>query len=257
MTVYPSKIRSRIKNQELLLSSLFFSREFHIASAIYQTKPDWVWIDQEHAPWGTESIGPICVMARQAGVAGVIRVPWNSPSDIKKAYDVGAVGVMVPQVDNPEEVNQAINYAKYPPIGERGIAPWFAAPMDIDVSEVVAKANEDTFLVLQMESIEAYEKIDEILEIENFEVLLVGPMDLSASLGVPGEIHHSKVETIMRNVAEKMKGMDKSLATTFFDPQDARRWIAEGYRMMNIGTVLQLGTDRTKEIFTELRAEFS
>ena len=225
MTVYPSKIRSRIKNQELLLSSLFFSREFHIASAIYQTKPDWVWIDQEHAPWGTESIGPICVMATQ--------------------------------VDNPEEVNQAINYAKYPPIGERGIAPWFAAPMDIDVSEVVAKANEDTFLVLQMESIEAYEKIDEILEIENFEVLLVGPMDLSASLGVPGEIHHSKVETIMRNVAEKMKGMDKSLATTFFDPQDARRWIAEGYRMMNIGTVLQLGTDRTKEIFAELRAEFS
>ena len=51
--------------------------------------------------------------------------------------------------------------------------------------------------------------------------------------------------------------MDKSLATTFFDPQDARRWIAEGYRMMNVGTVLQLGTDRTKEIFSDLRAEFS
>ena len=61
----------------------------------------------------------------------------------------------------------------------------------------------------------------------------------------------------MRNVAEKMKDMDKSLATTFFDPQDARRWIAEGYRMMNVGTVLQLGTDRTKEIFSDLRAEFS
>ena len=108
MTVYPSKIRSRIKNQELLLSSLFFSREFHIASAIYQTKPDWVWIDQEHAPWGTESIGPICVMARQAGVAGVIRVPWNSPSDIKKAYDVGAVGVMVPQLNTPQLGNVAL-----------------------------------------------------------------------------------------------------------------------------------------------------
>lgn len=256
MSVYPSKIRSRIKSQELLLSSLFFSREFHVAAAIYQTKPDWVWIDQEHAPWGTESIGPICIMARQAGVAGVIRVPWNSPSYIKKAYDVGAVGVIVPQVDNPEEVNQAINYAKYPPIGERGIAPWFAAPLDIEVSEVVAKANEDTFLVLQMESIEAYEKIDEILEIENFEVLLVGPMDLSASIGVPGHIHHEKVESIMRNVAEKMKHMDKSLATTFFDPEDARRWIAEGYRMMNIGTVLQLGTDRMKDIYSQLREEF-
>ena len=57
--------------------------------------------------------------------------------------------------------------------------------------------------------------------------------------------------------AEKMNGINKSLATTFFDPQDAHRWIAEGYRMMNVGTVLQLGTERTKEIFSDLRAEFS
>ena len=64
-------------------------------------------------------------------------------------------------------------------------------------------------------------------------------------------------EVIQSTSFEKMKDMDKSLATTFFDPQDARRWIAEGYRMMNVGTVLQLGTDRTKEIFSDLRAEFS
>jgi len=82
-------------------------------------------------------------------------------------------------------------------------------------------------------------------------------MDLSASIGVPGHIHHEKVESIMRNVAEKMKHMDKSLATTFFDPEDARRWIAEGYRMMNIGTVLQLGTDRMKDIYSQLREEFA
>ena len=81
--------------------------------------------------------------------------------------------------------------------------------------------------------------------------------DLSASLGFPGEIHHPKVEQIMSDVAQKIKGTGKALATTFADPEDARRWIREGYRMMNVGTVLQLGTDRTKEIFSDLRAEFS
>ena len=172
--MYPSTIRDRIKNKELLLSSSMFSREFHTAAAVYQTGPDWVWIDQEHSPWGTESIGSLCVMARQAGVAGVIRVPWNNPGDIKKAYDVGAVGVMVPQVDNADEARQAINYAKYPPLGERGIAPWFAGPMGIDAAEVISKANDETVLILQMESVEAYEKLDETLELENFEVLLVG-----------------------------------------------------------------------------------
>ena len=254
--MYPSKIRHRITNNELLLSTHMFSREPHIAAAIYQTEPDWVWFDQEHAPWGTESIGMLCTMARQAGVAGVIRVPWNTPGDIKKAYDVGAVGVMVPQVDNPEEVLKAISYAKYPPVGERGIAPWFASVMDLDVQQVVANANSETILILQMESIESYEKLDEILNIEHFEVLLVGPMDLSASLGVPGQIHHSKVENIMLDVAKKIEGTGKALATTFYGVEDCRRWIGQGYRMMNVGTTLDHGIIATKQIFSEFREEF-
>ena len=70
----PSDIRKKISNNDLLLSTSMFSREPHVAAAVFQTNPDWVWIDQEHSPFGTESIGAICVMARQAGVAGVIRV---------------------------------------------------------------------------------------------------------------------------------------------------------------------------------------
>lgn len=254
--MYPSKIRQRIINNELLLGTQVFSREPHIAALIYQTGPDWVWIDQEHSPWGTESVGMICIMARQADIAAVVRVPWNDPGDIKKAYDVGAVGVMVPQVDNPEEVCDAVKYAKYPPVGERGIAPWFADPMGIPRSDVIANANDETMLIVQMESVEAYEKLDETLDIENFEVLMVGPADLSASLGVPGQIHHPKVEKVMLDVAQKIKGKGKALATTFQDVEYCHRWIGEGYRMMNVSNSLLLGTTATKRIFSELREEF-
>ena len=254
--MYPSTIKQRIRHNDLLLSTAMFTREPHVAAAIYQTGPDWVWLDQEHAPWGTESVGMLCVMARQAGVAGVIRVPWNTPGDIKKAYDVGAVGVMVPQVDTPDELRDAVRYAKYPPIGERGIAPWFAGPLGIDQSEVIEKANDETLLMIQMESVEAYEQIDEILKVEHYDVLLVGPNDLSASLGVAGQIHHPKVENVMQDVAEKVKGTGKALATTFFDPDHCRRWIGEGYRVMNVGSVLMLGTVNTNRIFQELREEF-
>lgn len=255
-TMYPSNIKQRIQNNEVLLSTAFFGREPHVASAIYQTGPDWVWIDQEHSIWGTESVGMMCVMARQAGVAAVIRVPWNTPGDIKKAYDSGAVGVMVPQVDNPEELRDAVRYAKYPPIGERGIAPWFAAPLGITVPEVIEHANSETILIIQMESVEAYEKLDEILAVEHYDVLLVGPADLSASLGVPGQIHHSKVENVMLDVAKRAKAKGKMLACTFADPEDARRWIREGYRMMNVSSTLALGTIQTQKIFEEFREEF-
>ena len=111
-------------------------------------------------------------------------------------------------------------------------------------------------LILQMESAEAYEKIDDILKIEHFEVLLVGPADLSASLGVAGQIHHAKVENAMLDVAQKIKGTGKALATTFADVEDCHRWIGEGYRMMNLGSALDHGTTTTQRLFAELREEF-
>ena len=256
--MYPSNIRERLKNNELLLSTLIFGREPHVAAAIYQTKPDWVWIDQEHSPWGTESINMLCVMARQAGVAGVIRVPWNTPGDIKKAYDVGAVGVMIPQVDTPDEVRQAIHDAKYPPIGERGIAPFFAGYLDgVSARDVVDNANDETLLILQMESVEAWEQIDEILAIPDFEVILAGPADLSASLGFPGDdATNPKTANVMVDLAQKVKGTGKALATTMGDVNHAKEWIKEGYTMMNIGSSLQYGTIGLSKIFNEIREEY-
>ena len=258
MPAYPSPIRKRIAAGDLLLSTGMFTRQPHVASAIYQTGPDWVWIDQEHSPWGTESIGVIAVMGRQMGVAPVIRVSWNDPGQIKKAYDVGAVGVMVPQVDNETEAADAVRYAKYPPIGERGIAPFFAGMLGVSGDDVIKHANDETVLILQMESLEAYERLDETLKLKHFEVLLVGPADLSASLGIPGKTTHSKVENIMLDVTAKMKrlGKGKALATTWADPAIARRWIAEGDRFMNVGTALSHGLPATKRIFEELREEF-
>ncbi|MCI0439167.1 MAG: aldolase/citrate lyase family protein [Chloroflexi bacterium] len=253
--MYPSSFRQRLADNELLLSSALFSREPHVAAAVFQTGPDWVWIDHEHNPWGTESIGMICVMARQMGVAGIIRVPWNSPTDIKKPFDVGAVGIIVPQVDTPDEARDAVRFARFPPLGERSIAPWFAAPLGIDGAEVMKHNNTETALILQMESAEAYENIDDILKVEGYDVILVGPTDLSATLGIPGQIHHSKVENIMVDVAQKAKRANKRLATTFGDPEDCRRWIKEGYRMMNVSSPLILGTVQLKRILEEFRAE--
>ena len=233
-----------------------FTREPFVAQSIYQTGADWVWIDQEHQPFGTESIGTICVQGRENGSAPVIRVPYNNPGDIKKAYDVGAVGVMVPQIDTPEDAKNAVRWAKYPPMGMRGIAPFFAGYLGVSAQDIIDNANSETVLMLQMESVEAYENLDEILAVPGFEVLLVGPTDLSASLGVPGDIHNPKVENIMSDVAGRIKGTGKYLATTFANVGDCRRWIGEGYQMMNVSSTLALGTIQTKEIFAELRERY-
>jgi 2-keto-3-deoxy-L-rhamnonate aldolase RhmA len=234
-----------------------FSPEAHVASAIYRgCGVDWVWIDHEHEPFGTESVGTNAVMGRQMGVAPVIRVAWNDPALIKKAYDVGAVGVMVPQVDNPEEARQAVRYAKYPPVGERGIAPWFAGMVGATQDDVIRHANDETVLILQIESAEAYEKVDETLKIKDFDVLLFGPADMSASLGVPGKVHHPKVEKVMLDLAKKAKRAGKMLGCTFGDPEDCRRWIGAGYRFMNVSSPFSLGINGVRRWVMQLREEF-
>ena len=233
-----------------------FTREPFVAQSIYQTGTDWVWIDQEHSPQGTESVGTICVQGRENGSAPVIRIPYNNPGDIKKAYDVGAVGVMVPQIDTPDDAKDAVRWAKYPPEGMRGIAPFFAGYLGASAQDIIDNANTETLLILQMESVEAYENLNDILAIPGYEVLLVGPTDLSASLGIPGDIHNTKVENIMSDVAGRIKGTGKYLATTFADVNDCRRWIGEGYQMMNVSSTLALGTIQTKEIFADLREQF-
>ena len=255
--LYPSGFRKRLDGGELLLGTGMPAPMAHIAAQTYSTGCDWSWVDLEHSPWGLETMYPVLIQGRMSGVAPILRVPWNEPGVIKRAYDSGTVGVMVPQVDNPEEAEQAVKYAKYPPMGERGIAPWFAGFFGQSQHDVVVNANQETVLALQMESAEAWEKIDETLKIPGFELLIVGPADLSASYGGEGDVHFSKVENIMTDLVPKVKAAGKALGTTFADPEDCRRWIKEGYRVMNVGSPMMFGIGGLQRIFAELREEFS
>ena len=255
-SLYPSDFRTKLKGTGVLLGTGMPAPMPNIAAQTYSAGPDWVWIDTEHSPWGLETVYPILIQARLAKVAPIVRVPWNEPGIIKRTYDAGAVGVMIPQVDTPKEAADAVASSKYPPLGSRGIAPWFGNILGVSVTEIVMNANSETVLALQMESVEAWEQVDEILETPGFEVMIVGPADLSASYGGHGDVHFGKVEQIMSDLVPKARKAGKVLGTTFADPTDCRRWLKEGYRMMNVSTPMDLGTITLTKIFRELRDEF-
>ncbi len=254
--VYPSNFRQKMATGKAVLGTSMPAPMTHIAAATYATGCDWSWIDLEHSPWGLETVYPILLQGRMSGVAPILRIPWNDPGMIKRAYDAGTVGVMIPQVDNPEEAKAAIEASKYPPMGSRGIAPFFAGYLGIGAHDIVTNANSETVLALQMESAEAWEKIDDTLALDGFELVILGPADLSASFGGEGDVHFSKVENIMVDLAAKVKKTNKALGTTFADPEDARRWIGEGYTVMNISSPMVFGTVGIKKIFAELREEY-
>ena len=252
--MYPNPLKQKLQAGELVLGTSLPVPSPHLLAPLLQTAPDFVWIDTEHMPFGTEALSTIPVLIRQAGAAPLIRVAWNDPALIKKAYDVGAVAVMVPQVNTPEEAARAVEYARYPPEGQRGLSPMWTRVSGDDWNNVIKTANQETVLVLQLESQQAYDNIDEIKQVPGVDVLLVGPLDLSASVGRITETGSREVQEIMRDVPRRLEGTGIVAATTLVDVTEMQEKIGWGYRMMNVGNVLAYGFPVVQENMEILRA---
>ena len=249
----PNLLKQRLNSGELVLGTSLSTPDARVAVTTCQAGIDFLWIDTEHAPFATESIELLPVLARQDGVAPVIRVAWNDPALIKKAYDVGAVGVMVPQVDTAEAAARAVDYAYYPPKGRRGVAPSWPFLAGIDRDPVIQRANEETVLILQIESRQAYDNLDEIARVPGIDVLFVGPMDLSASLGVITRVQDPAVQEIMEDVPRRLAGTGVAVGTTLADIAEVRQKIEWGYRFMSVGNPLIYGLQTLSQHLATLR----
>ena len=253
--MYPNPLKQKLQNGEVVLGSGLLSFTPHEAGMIIDTGIDFLWIDTEHLPYGAESLDVIPVLARQRGVAPMIRVANNDAALIKKAYDVGAVAVMVPQVNTAEEAARAVEYARYYPVGRRGLSPMWTRIAGEDWNTVIKTANDETVLILQLESQLAYDNLDEIIAVEGFDVLLVGPLDLSATVGRITETGAPEVQRIMEEVPKRLEGTGIAAGTTLLDVGEIQQKLGWGYRFMNVGNVVSYGSQVLRQNLQTLRAD--
>lgn len=251
--MYPNPLRQKLKNGELVLGTNLPAPTAQAAGATCAAGIDFIWIDTEHQPYGAEALEAVAPILRMRGVAPVIRVAWNDPALIKKAYDVGAVAVMVPQVNTVEEARRAVEYAHYPPLGQRGISPGWPHVYGRDWIDTIRTANDETVLILQLESKEAYDNLDAIKKIPGIDVILVGPMDLSASLGVITEMQSPLVQNIMQDVPRRLAGTGIVTGTTLNNLDELQQKKDWGYNFLNIGSPLGYGVSVVKDYAQKLR----
>ena len=163
--------------------------------------------------------------------------------------------MMVPQINTPDEARQAVSYARYPPVGERGISPSWPRITGDDWVQVIKTANEETVLILQLESREAYDNIEEIAAVPGFDVLLVGPMDLSASMGQTADLGSKELQEVIRDVPKRLEGTGVVAGTTMTDIEEVKQKIEWGYRFMNVGNALGYGVGVVQQHLETLRAD--
>lgn len=198
---------------------------------------DFVLIDAEHGPTSVESAYHMVLAAEAGGATPIIRVPQNVQQVILRYLDIGAGGIMVPQVNSAEEARAVVTAARYYPQGRRGIAGVRAAGFGLQqpLSDYTVQANAETLVIVQVESLAAVERLPEILEVPGIDVLFVGPNDLAQSMGYPGQPLHPEVQAVVEQVVRQVDGR-VPLGTTAATPELARRQRERGFRMLAANT---------------------
>src|SRR5436190_5779885 len=216
----------------------------------------WAFIDTEHGGFDLETVQDICRISALVGFCPIVRVSDLQYSLVARSLDCGAQGIIFPRVESPELLERAVSWTKFPPIGIRG---YGLTPLQIDhekasFAEVIAHMNEHTLVVLQIETVKAFERREELLSVPGIDAVMVGPADLSISLGVPGDFDHPKmVETITAIIESCVRrGVIPGMQTR--TPALARFWKERGMLFLGCNNETGMLYERASELTKQLTA---
>lgn len=202
--------RSRLVGGETLMGAMVTLPTAATAEILADAGFDWLFIDGEHSPLDQSDILSI-LQAVGHRIACVVRVPAGEEVAIKKVLDLGAAGIIVPQVNTAEEASDVVRFARYAPEGERGVGLARAHGYGFRFQEYLESANEEIAVIVQAENARAVENIEAITKVPGVDAVQLGPYDLSASLGKMGLIDDPLVTAAIDRITNACKSAGVSM----------------------------------------------
>ena len=196
---------------------------------------DWILIDMEHSPGDLQTLVTQFQALGASGAVPIVRAPWNDLVWIKRILDAGAYGVMIPYVNTREQAIAAVQACKYPPLGVRGIAGSpRAAGFGRDTASYLKRANDEILVILQVETPQAIQNLEEIGKVPGVDLLFIGPMDLATSMGHFGNPAHPEVQAAIATVEAKAKALGIPLGTISAGWEQAKALYDRGYQLITL-----------------------
>jgi 2-dehydro-3-deoxyglucarate aldolase len=244
--------RQKLRAGNLLVGTLVTGPTPEIAEILADQAFDWLFIDSEHGAFNAleaqallQAVGSRCPC--------LIRVPAGEEVWIKKALDIGATGVIVPQVNSVEQAERVVRLCKYPPEGSRGVGIARAHGYGSRFQDYVGTANERVTVVIQVEHANALRDVAQIVGVPGIDAVLIGPYDLSASLGRMGEVAHPEVQDAIALIREACVAAGVRLGAFGVNASAVQPFIAQGFTLIAVGTDMLFLIQGAAEALSETR----
>jgi 2-keto-3-deoxy-L-rhamnonate aldolase RhmA len=230
-------LKQKIINKKITIGSWITLGNVGIAEILANAGFDWLVVDLEHTTISLEQAGEIIRTIELSGVPSLVRLTSNDENQIKRVMDAGAQGIVVPMVKNTKDAASAVAATRYPPLGNRGVGLARAQQYGASFKEYLAwqaDINSGPIVVVQIEHIDAVDNLKEILSVSGVDAFIIGPYDLSCSMGIPGEFENPKfIKTMERivNISNELNAVS-GLHVIEPDKEQLNKAIEVGYKFI-------------------------
>lgn len=223
-------LKNKLKKNELTIGSWVTIAHPSVVDIMASAGFEWLVVDMEHTSIDLGMAHNLIATIQANHMKALVRVSKNEEVIIKKVLDMGADGIIVPMIKTQKEAMDAVAFAKYPPLGNRGVGLFRAQKYGLGFEEYKDWVNKELVIIAQIEHYEAVNNIEEIISTEGIDGVIIGPYDLSGSMGFPGEYYREDVKLAIEKVLKKCK--DNNIPSGFHviesNPDILQQRIAEG-----------------------------
>lgn len=214
---------------------------------------DFLVVDMEHTPIDVPQMTDILRTIAGTPAQAIVRPPWNDMVMVKRLLDAGAQSLLFPFVQNAEEAKRAVAYTRYPGAGVRGVAAMHRGSRYGTIAEYQKRAHEEICVIVQIETLAAFDQLPAIAEVPGVDSIFIGPADLSASMGMLGDIGNPAVQEKLRAGARACRQLGKPCGIVGANPQIVERFLEYGFSWVAVGSDLAMMVGRAQDFLSAVR----
>ncbi|MBT8320951.1 MAG: 2,4-dihydroxyhept-2-ene-1,7-dioic acid aldolase [Eudoraea sp.] len=252
-----SRLKQKLHDRDVSIGSWLTIPHQAIVEILASAGFEWLTLDIEHAAIDLQTLQNLIGHVQGNGMEALVRVSKNEEVIIKRVMDAGANGVIVPMIKSKEEAEQAVSWVKYPPVGSRGVGLSRAQHYGTGFSSYNKWVNEEAVVIAQIEHIEGVKNLEGILDTKGIDGIIVGPYDLSASMGKPGMFYDDDVKGVLEEIDQITLKKSRSLGFHVIESDHVKvlEKIASSYNFLAFSLDFFFLGDKAREEMQSLKSK--